>query len=84
MLPNQTRIIYAHCGTLGIGLLPEFRGRRLGRELMQRTIDAAFDYGMTRVELTVREHNVNAISLYKSLGFEVEGPPKRGSYRRTI
>ena len=73
VLPNRIRIIYAHCGMLGIGLLPEFRGRGLGRQLMQRAIDAAFEFGMTRIELTVREHNANAISLYKSLGFAVEG-----------
>jgi hypothetical protein len=30
----RTRIIYAHCGTLGIGLLPDFLGRELGRELI--------------------------------------------------
>jgi ribosomal protein S18 acetylase RimI-like enzyme len=58
---------------LGIGLLPEFRGKGIGRRLMQRTIDAAFALGLTRIELTVREENVNAIALYKSLGFEVEG-----------
>jgi RimJ/RimL family protein N-acetyltransferase len=40
---------------------------------MQRTIATAFDFGLTRIELTVRENNANAIALYKSLGFEVEG-----------
>jgi len=73
VLPNRTRVIYSHCGTLGIGLLPQFRGKGIGRTLMQRVIDAAFAFGLTRVELTVRETNVNAIALYKSLGFEVEG-----------
>ena len=73
VIPNRTRVIYSHCGTLGIGLLPEFRGRGIGRQLMQRTIDAAFAFGLTRIELTVRENNLNAIALYKSLGFETEG-----------
>jgi len=41
VLPNRTRVIYSHCGTLGIGLLPEFRGKGIGRELMRRAIDAA-------------------------------------------
>ena len=50
-----------------------FRGRGIGRRLMQQTIDAAFAFGLTRVELTVREGNANAIALYKSLGFETEG-----------
>ena len=73
VLPNRTRVIYSHCRTLGIGLLPEFRGKGIGRELMRRTIDAAFAFGLTRIELTVREANATAIALYKSLGFKVEG-----------
>jgi ribosomal protein S18 acetylase RimI-like enzyme len=73
VIPNRSRVIYSHCGTLGIGLLPEFRGKGIGRKLMQRTIEAAFAFGLTRIELMVREGNVNATALYKSLGFEVEG-----------
>jgi ribosomal protein S18 acetylase RimI-like enzyme len=73
VIPNRSRVIYSHCGTLGIGLLPEFRGKGIGRKLMRRTIGAAFPFGLTRIELTVRENNVNAIALYKSLGFEIEG-----------
>jgi len=73
VIPNRTRVIYSHGGTLGIGLLPDFRGRGIGHRLMQQTIDAAFAFGLTRVELTVREGNANAIALYKSLGFETEG-----------
>ena len=73
VLPNRSRVIYLHCGTLGVGLLPEFRGKGIGRQLMQRTIEAAFAFGLTRIELTVREGNANAIALYKSPGFEIEG-----------
>ena len=73
VLPNRSRVIYSHCGTLGVGLLPEFRGKGIGRQLMQRAIEAAFVFGLTRIELAVRERNANAIALYKSLGFEVEG-----------
>ena len=40
---------------------------------MLRTITAAFAFGITRVELTVREKNANAIGLYKSVGFATEG-----------
>ena len=73
VLPNRSRVIYAHCGTLGIGLVPEFRGKGIGRVLMQRAIGAAFAFGLSRIELAVREANVNAIALYKSLGFQIEG-----------
>jgi ribosomal protein S18 acetylase RimI-like enzyme len=73
VIRNTKRPVYSHCGTLGIGLLPEFRGRGIGRQLMQTTIDAAWRSGITRIDLTVREHNANAIALYKKLGFQIEG-----------
>ena len=53
--------------------MPLFRHMGIGRKLMRRTIDAAFAFGLTRIELTVREENVNAMALYKSLGFVIEG-----------
>ena len=40
---------------------------------MQQTLDAARDFGLRRVELTVRESNAAAIELYKKFGFAVEG-----------
>ena len=39
---------------------------------MRATIDAAWRRGFTRIELTVRVDNANAIALYRSLGFEDE------------
>ena len=73
VIPNSRRAVQAHCGTLGMGLLPGFRGQGIGRRLMQRTLGAAFEFGLTRVELTVRETNVNAIALYRKFGFRAEG-----------
>jgi RimJ/RimL family protein N-acetyltransferase len=73
VIPNSRRAAQAHCGTLGMGLLPRFRGQGIGRRLMQRTLGAALEFGLTRIELTVRETNVNAIALYKKFGFEAEG-----------
>lgn len=67
------RQMHAHRGTLGIGLLPAFRGKGIGQKLLTKTIEAAFACGMTRIELTVKEPNKNALELYKKVGFEVEG-----------
>jgi ribosomal protein S18 acetylase RimI-like enzyme len=77
VIPNSRRAVQAHCGTLGMGLLPQFRGQGIGRRLMQRTIGAALEFGLTRIELTVRETNLNAIALYKKFGFETEGLQRR-------
>ncbi|CAL77573.1 putative acetyltransferase [Bradyrhizobium sp. ORS 278] len=73
ILTDTRRTIYAHCGTLGMGLLPPWRGRGIGRALIRRTMDAALAGGLTRITLTVRETNLNAIALYESVGFEKEG-----------
>jgi RimJ/RimL family protein N-acetyltransferase len=75
----KTRPIYAHCGVLGMGLLPEFRGQGLGGRLIRRTLEAARAFPLTRVELTVREHNRNAIALYEKVGFVVEGLQRNGA-----
>lgn len=76
----STKPAERHTGTLGMGLLPGWRGKGIGRRLMQATIDKARDLNLTRIELTVRENNDNAIVLYKSMGFETEGL-KRKAHR---
>jgi ribosomal protein S18 acetylase RimI-like enzyme len=70
---RESRPIYAHSAVLGMGLLPEFRGKGIGKRLIERTLAAAREVGFHRVELTVREDNLNAIELYKKIGFEIEG-----------
>jgi ribosomal protein S18 acetylase RimI-like enzyme len=89
VLPNFRRTVYAHWGTLGMGLLPKYRGQGIGRKLMQRALDAALAFGLTRIELTVRETNVNAIAFYKNFGFETEGLHRKavcieGRYENTL
>lgn len=65
--------IYAHSGTLGMGLVPEWRGKGVGRRLIEAAVAAAFAAGMTRVQLTVRADNEAAITLYRRIGFADEG-----------
>jgi ribosomal protein S18 acetylase RimI-like enzyme len=67
------RPIHAHTGVLGVALLPPFRGQGIGDDLIRRTLAAARTFGFHRVELTVRQDNVNAIALYKKFGFATEG-----------
>ena len=72
VIPNP-RPIFAHVGVLGMAVLPEFRGQGLGGRLIRQTLDAARDFGLRRVELTVRESNTVAIELYRKIGFTTEG-----------
>jgi RimJ/RimL family protein N-acetyltransferase len=74
----KSQPIYAHCGVLGMGLLPRFRGQGLGTRLITRTLHAARAFGLSRVELTVREDNANAIALYEKVGFVTEGLQRNG------
>jgi ribosomal protein S18 acetylase RimI-like enzyme len=66
-----------HSGVLGIGLLGEYRGRGLGEKLMLKTLEAAYTFGLTRVELSVRHDNARALGLYRKVGFEIEGRKRR-------
>ncbi|MBR0840732.1 GNAT family N-acetyltransferase [Bradyrhizobium liaoningense] len=70
---RHPRPIYAHAGILGMGLLQPFRGQGIGTRLISTTLATAQAAHMTRVELSVRENNLNAIALYKRVGFTVEG-----------
>jgi ribosomal protein S18 acetylase RimI-like enzyme len=66
-----------HVGMLGMGLLPEYRYRGVGSQLLAAAITTAWSRGLTRIELTVREDNLNAKALYERMGFEHEGVKKQ-------
>jgi RimJ/RimL family protein N-acetyltransferase len=63
----------AHRGTLGMGLLPEWRGRGVGRRLLEATRAQARLSGFKRFELDVHADNQSAIALYEKAGFVREG-----------
>jgi len=48
---------------------PAFRGRGVGRALVERVFEWAREHGATRVDLWVTETNEPAIRLYESCGF---------------
>jgi len=66
-----------HSGILGMGVIRDYRGRGIGRALVQATLAAAKTRGIRRVELTVRADNEPARRLYESFGFATEGLCKR-------
>ena len=67
--------------SLGMMVLPEFRGRGGGRALLASALEHVRASGAHKLELQVWPENVAAIELYKSAGFEVEGL-RRSHYRR--
>ena len=64
---------FRHKGTLGMGIIQEYRGQGIGQRLMKAALAAGRRYGFKRVELDVFASNKPAIKLYKKLGFATEG-----------
>ena len=76
ILPDK-REGQTHCGRLGMGLLPEYRGRGIGARLISATLADALGKGLTRIELEVFASNTRARKLYRKAGFAEEGRKRR-------
>jgi RimJ/RimL family protein N-acetyltransferase len=63
----------AHVGTVGMGLLPSHRGRRIGEDLLRCTLDAGRAFGLKKAKLGVFATNTRATALYRKVGFVEEG-----------
>jgi ribosomal-protein-alanine N-acetyltransferase len=59
-----------HADIQTIAVLPEHRGRGLGRSLLQALLERAQQAGMADVFLEVRADNDAALTLYRDAGFE--------------
>jgi ribosomal protein S18 acetylase RimI-like enzyme len=59
---------YAHVSDLVV--LPEFRGRRIGYELLRAAEEYALSHGATRLKIGVLARNQRARRLYEDFGFE--------------
>lgn len=66
-----------HVGILSVGVHLEFRRRRVAHTLLEYLIDHARLCGLLRLELYVRDDNVQAHGLYEGLGFRHEGTRER-------
>jgi len=60
----------AHVGQVGTFLLPDWRGRGLGRQLWSATVAFAREAGYRKVVIQVRGSNTAAQAFYGRLGFQ--------------
>lgn len=76
---SSSRKRLEHRGEVGIAVLKDYWGIGVGSALMKCFLKWASQNGITRkVELLVREDNINAIALYIKFGFKMEGKISMG------
>ncbi len=78
---DQGKVV-GYCGTwfildeghiTNIAVLPEWRGHKIGEELMVRMMGKAQSMGVKKMTLEVRVGNQTAQSLYRKMGFKDGG-----------
>ena len=69
---------HRHRGSLGMGIIPAYRGSGLGKRLMLAALEQARVAEFIRIELSVHASNQRAIALYEKVGFLKEGVQRRG------
>ena len=66
-----------HVGRLGMGVVKDYRGRGLGRKLLEATLAKARTKNFEKIELQVYASNAAGCALYRKLGFIEEGCRRR-------
>jgi tRNA pseudouridine65 synthase len=79
-IPGDASSGTAHVGQLGMGVIKDYRGQKLGRRLLEATIEKARKIGLEKIELSVYSENSSAIALYQKFGFGMEGRKRRGRF----
>ncbi len=69
-LPEWTVCDGSYCEIARVVISNEYRGRRLGFDMLSRLLDLLREQGMNSVHILVAKNNAPAIALYKRLGFE--------------
>lgn len=70
---SLTRRVVDEAELMLVAVLPEARGRGLGRRLIEGAMHNARQRGARKMFLEVRDGNSSALGLYESLGFSIAG-----------
>ena len=60
-----------------IAVLPSFRGRGIGKMLLDALFELCSKLGCQKITLELRKSNTSALGLYKKCGFEIVGSRPR-------
>ncbi len=77
---SVTRIKYSkgeHRAYVGLGMLPEYRGKGVGRAMLEEAQGWARSQGVRKLSLEVIASNKRAVALYRSFGFVEDGVNRR-------
>ena len=69
---GKTNINYSDgvAGIYGLGIIPDYRGKGFGRDLLNMSVEKSLEMKATEVMLQVEVENKNALNLYNSVGFK--------------
>lgn len=66
-----------------VGIRQSYTGKNWGFKLLSELEKWARTKGISRLELGVMVNNLNAITLYKKLGYEIEGTKRKSVYLKS-
>lgn len=69
-----------HSAYIVVGISENYRGHGVGSKLFKELEQWAAQHGIHRLELTVVTRNQAGLSLYKKIGFEVEGTKRHSLF----
>jgi len=69
---------YRHTGEFGMGVLKDYWGKGIGKELIRKLFEWAIANDIKKINLKVMTSNTRALNLYEGFGFEIEGRIKKG------
>jgi [ribosomal protein S18]-alanine N-acetyltransferase len=64
-------MMFDECQILNLAVDVPYRGRGLGKQMLQRVVSSALKKSLKRVALEVRKSNAPAIQLYQGVGFAI-------------
>lgn len=69
-----------HSAYIVVGISEDYRGKGVGSKVFKELERWAIHHNLHRLELTVVSRNVAGLSLYKKMGFEIEGTKKHSLF----